>query len=105
VKILFGDWTTRALATAAVANFLLFFWREIFDRVRTGRRRMSMQAAHIAARAKQPAYRHRCAACGVTDKSDPQEEFRYCSKCAGGLAYCSKHLRDHEHVATPAETA
>jgi len=24
-------------------------------------------------------------------------DFRYCSKCGGEYAYCSDHLRDHEH--------
>lgn len=94
---LFGGWMTRLMVLAAIANFLLFFWRDILDRLRTGRRRMVRQVAH-ATRPKEPAFHHRCAVCGITDKSHPQEDFRYCSKCAGQHAYCSQHLRDHEHV-------
>ena len=41
--------------------------------------------------------RHRCAVCGRTDADDENLEFRYCSKCAGGLEYCMDHLYTHEH--------
>jgi hypothetical protein len=104
LAFLAGGWMTRLMILASVANFLLFFWRDILDRLATGRRRMSRQAAHLAA-AKPAAYHHRCAVCGITDKTHPQEEFRYCSKCSGRLAYCSKHLRDHAHIVDPQEAA
>ena len=42
--------------------------------------------------------RHRCAVCGRTDVSDPDLDFRFCSKCAGGMEYCSDHLFTHKHV-------
>ena len=41
---------------------------------------------------------HRCAVCGRTEKDDPNLEFRYCSKCAGYMEYCSDHLYTHVHV-------
>lgn len=41
---------------------------------------------------------HKCAVCGRTEKDDPSLEFRYCSKCAGGLEYCMDHLYTHKHV-------
>lgn len=99
--LIVGDWNSRAMILASICNFLLFFWRDILDRAQTGHRRMRMQTAHYASRAKEPAYRHRCATCGITDKTHPNAEFRYCSKCAGGLAYCAEHLRNHEHVVEP----
>jgi hypothetical protein len=98
----FGGFAERVMILAAIANFLLFFWREILDRVQTGRRRMARQAAHIVS-AKEPAFRHRCAVCGITEKTNPDEDFRYCSKCGGQLAYCSQHLRNHEHVTASQE--
>ncbi len=42
--------------------------------------------------------RHRCAVCGRTEVSDPQLEFRFCSKCNGNYEYCSDHLFTHKHV-------
>ena len=41
--------------------------------------------------------RHRCAVCGRTDADNDELEFRYCSKCTGGLEYCMDHLYTHEH--------
>jgi len=42
--------------------------------------------------------RHRCRICGKTDKSNPELDFRYCTKCAGEECYCPEHIRNHEHV-------
>lgn len=41
---------------------------------------------------------HKCAVCGRTELDDPNLDFRYCSKCAGGLEYCQDHLYTHQHV-------
>jgi hypothetical protein len=99
LMLIAGPWMIRMMVLAAISNFVLFFWRDIIERVSHGRRRMSQQAKHYAAAKRQPEYRHRCTVCGVTDKSHPDEDFRYCSKCDGQYAYCSKHIRDHEHIA------
>lgn len=90
-----GDMQMRLFILAGIANFLLFFGREIIQRVRSKGRRVQHKA-QVAADAKKP--KHECVVCGVTDKSDPTIEFRYCSKCEGALCYCENHLRDHEHV-------
>lgn len=41
---------------------------------------------------------HRCAVCGRTDVTNPELEFRYCSKCDGEYEYCEDHIRTHMHV-------
>lgn len=43
-------------------------------------------------------YTHRCTVCGRTDVSDPQLEFRYCSRCSGYHCYCEDHISNHEHI-------
>ena len=45
-----------------------------------------------------PGVRHRCEICGRTEVSDPNLEFRYCSKCAGDHEYCMDHLYTHQHI-------
>ncbi len=45
-----------------------------------------------------PVHRHKCAICGQTDETNPELEFRFCSKCNGNYEYCSNHLFTHEHV-------
>lgn len=42
--------------------------------------------------------RHRCEICGRTDITNPDLEFRYCSKCAGAHEYCMDHLYNHRHI-------
>lgn len=42
--------------------------------------------------------RHRCAVCGRTEITNPELEFRFCSKCNGNYEYCSDHIHNHEHV-------
>ncbi len=46
--------------------------------------------------ASQP-YRFKCAVCGRTDVSNPELEFRYCSRCAGYHCFCMDHINDHRH--------
>lgn len=41
---------------------------------------------------------HRCAVCGRTEITNPELEFRYCSKCEGAYEYCSDHIFTHIHV-------
>ena len=45
-----------------------------------------------------PAYRHKCTVCGRTDVSNPELEFRYCSKCNGFYCYCQDHINNHAHI-------
>ena len=90
-----GDWPTRLIVAASVLNFFVFFGKDLFQRVQGRRRRMAWQAkTHVD---KDKPF-HRCLVCGITDKTHPQMEFRYCSKCAGACGYCSEHIRNHEHV-------
>ena len=43
-------------------------------------------------------YTHRCTICGRTDITDPQLEFRYCSRCKGYHCYCEDHISNHTHI-------
>ncbi len=89
-----GDWMTRLMISAAVLNFVLFFWWEIVSRIIAGQRRSAQRAERIR-RANTP--RHCCVVCGKTNLSHPKMTFRYCSKCAGAPCYCEEHIHDHEH--------
>ena len=43
-------------------------------------------------------YTHKCTVCGRTDISNPELEFRYCSRCSGYHCYCQDHISNHTHV-------
>ena len=96
-----SGWAGKVQVAASVLNYFLFFGVDIFRRIRTGQRSMRQRAARTAAQRKASDYFHICATCGITDQSDPEMDFRYCSQCSGNLAYCSQHLKDHEHVRDP----
>ena len=43
-------------------------------------------------------YTHKCTVCGRTDVSNPELEFRYCSRCSGYHCYCQDHISNHTHI-------
>ena len=53
--------------------------------------------SHITASVRKADYNHRCEVCGRTDVSNPELEFRYCSRCTGYRCYCEDHINDHTH--------
>ncbi len=101
----------------AIANYFLFFGKDVLNLIpvswQANTRRLlrkkpkgssasktipfagSYQASHTQVKAP---YTHRCTVCGRTDLSDPDLEFRYCSKCNGYFCYCEEHISKHTHV-------
>jgi len=92
--LIIGDWASRLLIIAAVANFFMFFGKDIYHRARYGHRRLKQQSISIVNRNKPI---HVCTVCGITDKSHPTMDFRYCGKCEPPVAYCTEHLTGHAH--------
>ena len=64
----------------------------------SGGRRSGAGTANKRTRSANGRIVHRCAICGRTQIDNPELEFRYCSKCEGGLEYCQDHLFTHVHV-------
>ena len=87
-----GDMGSRLGVLAAFANYLIFFGKTFFLNFKAGNRRKAF-AAERAVAAAQPL--HVCAECGISDKSDPSQHFRYCSTCGG--CYCDQHIGHHTH--------
>ncbi|HZZ42875.1 MAG TPA: hypothetical protein VFE58_08045 [Tepidisphaeraceae bacterium] len=95
-----GDGMERALVAASVLNFLIFFARDIVQMMKSGRKKMGRQLKLKITEAPGGAF-HTCAVCGITDKTHPKMDFRYCPGCGGQLAYCTEHLNAHEHRVSP----
>lgn len=95
---------------AALLNYFLFFGADILHilpdflqpRGRTFTKKQKPNAnwsnQYKAKPKEQPAYRHKCTVCGRTDVSNPELEFRYCSRCNGYYCYCMDHINDHPHI-------
>lgn len=93
-----GGWGERLQIVAAVGNFFLFFGGDLWQGAGLRRRQMAEKAVRAARSGQAPEIRHRCRICGKTDRTHPQLDFRYCSKCAGDQCYCPEHIYNHEHV-------
>jgi membrane associated rhomboid family serine protease len=96
IALLAGGWQTRFMVLAAIANFLLFFADDI-------RIEIKLRARGAGRKAKKTiigeAAFHKCIVCGITEKSHPKAEFRYCPDCPGTPAYCMAHFVGHQHMA------
>lgn len=102
LELVLGGWALRFSVIASLVNVAIFF---IFIRKPILRVKQMIRRAEFSRniKAAEPAMknggaRHRCAVCGRTELDDPNLEFRYCSKCAGGREYCLDHLYTHVHV-------
>ena len=101
----------------AIANYFLFFGKDVLNVIpvswranirRLFRKKSAKKTGAIpfptagsyqasTATVKAP-YTHRCTVCGRTDISNPELEFRYCSKCQGYHCYCEDHISNHTHI-------
>jgi hypothetical protein len=95
VQFALGGWASRWQILASVGNFLLFFGGDIIRSARQERRRVVRETERAE---EEAAPRHRCHVCGKTDRSHPDLDFRYCSKCEGDQCYCPEHIHNHAHV-------
>lgn len=105
-------------SVVALLNYFLFFGKDVLNVIplswRMNFRRLFRKAQPKAkskpipfpnagsyeattATVKAP-YNHRCTVCGRTDVSDPDLEFRYCSRCNGYYCYCEEHISNHVHI-------
>lgn len=100
----------------SLANYFLFFGKDVVNvfplswrvnasrlfrkKPKNGYKTIPFNAGSYAASTatvKAP-YTHRCTVCGRTDVSDPDLEFRYCSRCKGYYCYCQDHISNHSHI-------
>ena len=88
----------------ALLNFVIFFWPELlrFFHIAEQRSRKTVDF-RAAANARRQARKEAngstrvCAVCGRTNLTDPELDFRYCSRCAGYHCFCSEHIFSHVH--------
>ena len=109
------------LSVISLANYFLFFGSDVLNVIplswRANFRRMLRKTKHSSSKTQQPKvipfhagsyeastakpkapYTHRCTICGRTDISNPELEFRYCSRCNGYYCYCEEHISNHTHI-------
>ncbi len=100
-RFIMGSASVRRVLVVSLINVIVFFLltrrvqAQRFSPKEIQRKRKFKAEVKIM---PQGGARHRCAVCGRTEKDGDDLEFRYCSKCAGGLEYCQDHLYTHQHV-------
>lgn len=106
----------NCFAVISLANYFLFFGADVLNvlpmswRIKAKRlfkkqaqKKATVIQFHAVPResGKTPpkeTYTHRCTVCGRTDVSNPELEFRYCSRCKGYYCYCEDHISNHSHI-------
>lgn len=83
----------------AIANMFLFFWASKTHISRKQKKRQrEFRAQFSQPRPGSGISQHKCAICGRTEITNPELQFRYCSKCTGNKEYCQDHLFTHTHM-------
>ncbi len=98
LECVMGGMISWVVIGSSLLNFVVFFIRS------RGKMGMSVKQAKRSHEYKSKVRhtvritRHKCAICGRTEESNPELEFRFCSKCNGNYEYCQDHLFTHKHV-------
>lgn len=102
----------------SLANYFLFFGKDVLNVIPISWRANARRLVHRQPKQQKKAkiiefdagsyeaskatpkapYTHRCTVCGRTDVSNPELEFRYCSRCKGYYCYCEDHISNHSHI-------
>ena len=89
----------RVLVIVSLLNFLLFFGGKLLHgRPTTTQKQFKAQQRELKQGPPIKVAFHKCSVCGKTELTDPDMEFRYCSKCNGNHEYCMEHLHNHQHI-------
>jgi membrane associated rhomboid family serine protease len=99
-----GAWFFAIIPIMALLNFVIFFWPEAarFLKLERTRTRQAARFYNAAANTRREAQQanagaRKCAVCGRTNLTNPELDFRYCSRCAGYHCFCSDHIFSHVH--------
>ena len=119
LSLIFDPFPYKFFPLVSLLNYFLFFGKDVMNVIPMSWR-VKMKGGKSASRQKpnrsgpipfRPAqqqngnvppkeapYTHKCTVCGRTDVSNPELEFRYCSKCKGYYCYCEDHINNHTHI-------
>lgn len=88
----------RFVIGASLMNFIVFFITSRGKVHMTPRQARKRSEFKREIKKTSKITRHKCAVCGRTEETNPELEFRFCSKCDGNYEYCEEHIFTHTHV-------
>lgn len=97
-QFLVGGIADQFVIAASLMNFIVFFITGRGKVHMTPRQAKRRQEFRREVKKTAKAARHKCVVCGRTDETNPELQFRYCSKCDGNYEYCEEHIFTHTHV-------
>lgn len=97
LTILTSPLSAKLAALASLINYFIFFGRDILTTTKKNRV-VHQNRKQFKSQIPKDFTIHKCTICGVTEKDDPDMEFRYCSSCEGDYEYCMDHLKNHTHI-------
>lgn len=97
-QFIMGPAAIKIVIAASLMNFIVFFITGRGKVHMTPRQAKRRQEFKRQVKNTSKITRHKCAICGRTEESNPELEFRFCSKCEGNYEYCQDHLFTHTHV-------
>jgi hypothetical protein len=95
--ILLGIAYSAQIVLAVLNMFLFFYFNKNHLSRKQKKRQKQFRNQFAQPRPGSGITQHKCVICGRTELTDPQMQFRYCSKCAGSMEYCEEHIFTHEH--------
>ena len=118
-SLLANPFPYNLFSVISLANYFLFFGKDVLNVIpvswRVNARRLFRKGTSAPKKAKvipfpnagsyeattarpEAPYTHKCTVCGRTDATNPELEFRYCSRCSGYYCYCQDHISNHTHI-------
>ena len=104
-NLIAGQWFVALVILFSVLNFIWFYFTKKkklgaspIQRAKQMKRRYEFNKDASQAARPSGIAKHKCAICGRTELTNPELEFRFCSKCNGNYEYCTNHLFTHKHV-------
>ncbi len=93
-----GPVAVKFVIGASLMNFIIFFVTGRGKVHMTPRQAKRQYEFRREVKRTTMSTRHKCAICGRTEETNPELEFRFCSKCEGNYEYCQDHIFTHTHV-------
>ena len=97
-QFLMGSIATQFVIAASLMNFIVFFVTGRGKVHLTPKQAKRRQEFKREVKKTTKITRHKCAICGRTEETNPELEFRFCSKCEGNYEYCQDHIFTHTHI-------
>ncbi len=102
--IIAGTFPSNLIPLVATLNFFIFCGGTLINAFKPLKYKYSHQSVnfrHETSQAKRRdnvhQFERRCSVCGRTDKTNPELDFRFCSKCQGYHCFCQEHINSHVH--------